>query len=203
MSSPLAAPAGARRTVVRGGGAWLALLGLVGALGLLWLLRLPDGPAVDRLSLVELAAQAVPLSGIPDPRVERHLVAVTGPLHAAAPLGDPDLLRAGDYIEIWRQVEVFAYREEIDSLGRAQPPAGVDRRPAGRSRDAAARKLQEPDPRAAQRSDQRAAGLGGALPLPAAQGAAPRHDRLVPDRRADGAQGSPGGAGRRQAVSRR
>lgn len=69
------------------------------------------------------ARGALPLSGPLDPRADGHLVAVTGPLRAAAPLGDPGLLRPGDFIELWRRVEIYSYREIAEAdTGRLTHP---------------------------------------------------------------------------------
>lgn len=71
-----------------------------------------------------------------DPSGERRLIAVTGPLRAAEPLDDPGLLAPSDYIEIWRDVQVYAWIEVPLGAGRyryelrflSDPPASADLR---------------------------------------------------------------------------
>ena len=72
-------------------------------------------------------AQALSADAI-DGALEGQVVAVTGVLRADAPLGDPGLLRPGDYVELWRDVEIFAWHEVEEAPGvyRYQPRWGPD-----------------------------------------------------------------------------
>ncbi|MCS6914537.1 MAG: TMEM43 family protein [Myxococcales bacterium] len=69
---------------------------------------------------LRLAQEARPASAeAVNPALEGQVVAVTGPLRAEGLLGDPGLLRPGGYIELWREVEIFAWHE--DHIGPQGP----------------------------------------------------------------------------------
>jgi hypothetical protein len=120
----------------------LAALGIlcsVGAAALL--LPLWPEPAEAPTATAEVAAlrralaqaRQVPAASV-DPGGERRLIAVTGTLLAAAPLADPGLLAPSDYIEIWRDVQVYAWTEVAVAPGRyhhelrfvSDPPASAE-----------------------------------------------------------------------------
>jgi hypothetical protein len=98
-----------QRAALSWSGGLLLLLLLLGLLGLHFAAGLGD-PA--RLVLQLRGARPLPGSRADAPEREGQLVAVTGRLRAAQPLGDPGLLQPGDYVEIWRDVEIFAWHEE-------------------------------------------------------------------------------------------
>lgn len=76
-----------------------------------------------------LASRAQPRAAdAVDRALEGQVVALTGVLRADEPLGDPGLLLPGDYVELWRDVEIFAWYEVQEAPGvyRYAPRWGAD-----------------------------------------------------------------------------
>ncbi len=107
--------------------AWLLLPPvLLLPLAVLW----PRGRGPD---LRPLLRQVRPLSAERvEPGADRQGVAVTGTLRAAAPLSDPGWILPGDYIQIHRQVEMYAWHEvKKADLGNRRRAAGAERSASG------------------------------------------------------------------------
>lgn len=83
------------------GGALVGIILFVGSFAVLWI---NEGRA-DLSKIAEKSVAATTQS-------EGQLVYVTGPLTAAAPIGDSEYLKPGPYIKLDRVVEMYAWEEE-------------------------------------------------------------------------------------------
>jgi hypothetical protein len=93
-------------------GALIGVLLFLGSFVVLWMNEgRTDWSAVARSS-APVAAGAV------DGGAEGKFVSVSGPLNAAEPLGDAPFLRDGAYVQLERDVEMFAWVEESESETR-------------------------------------------------------------------------------------
>lgn len=101
-------PAAARPAVPAG--AVVGLLLFVVSLPLLWWNH-------GRVDLGKLARTAVSATA-PSRDLDEHLVAVSGSLCCAAPVGDPPYLAPGDYLAVDRVVEVWSWRETSETRSR-------------------------------------------------------------------------------------
>lgn len=100
-----------------------ALIGLLLFFGSFFVIWWNEG----RTNLALVAAESVPAAvGSIDAANEGKFVAVTGDLIATEPIGDAPYLQPGDYLQLDRKVEMFAWDEESRSETRDQVGGGSE-----------------------------------------------------------------------------
>lgn len=100
-----------------------ALIGLLLFFGSFFVIWWNEG----RTNLALVAAESVPAAvGSIDTANEGKFVAVTGDLIATEPIGDAPYLKAGDYLQLDRKVEMFAWDEESRSETRDKVGGGSE-----------------------------------------------------------------------------
>ncbi len=102
---------GRRRKNKRGGVIARILFGLLIIAGSLVALWLNEG----RVNWADAARKSTAVDAAYNPDTEGEFVSVTGLTATSAPIGDDRYLRAGDYLRVDREVEMFAWVEKEDS----------------------------------------------------------------------------------------
>lgn len=100
-----------------------ALIGLLLFFGSFFVIWWNEG----RANLAQVAAESIPATaGSIDAANEGKFVAVTGDLVATEPIGDAPYLKPGDYLQLERTVEMFAWDEESRSETRDKVGGGSE-----------------------------------------------------------------------------
>jgi len=100
-----------------------ALIGLLLFFGSFFVIWWNEG----RMNLALVAAESIPAAaGSIDAANEGKFVAITGALMATEPIGDAPYLKPGDYLQLERKVEMFAWDEESRSETRDKVGGGSE-----------------------------------------------------------------------------